>query len=481
MKIKGIKTMKTLFRPGRVAGVLTATILAVSQFAARGAEQSDAGSIQKNSFKAVTSQLDPGGNLYAYLSTEQWLDGLSGKVSGIRDWFKDLPMNRDEREHVNKVIDVLASLIQHCGIEDISGVGMSSIVKEKGLYRSRFVVHHYPGKGSGFLWTMFGEKPHGLPGMELLPATTAIASFSDFDLGLLWSAIQKEVDNAGIPEVSDALKQVPDGFEGATGLKLSEVLASLGNEFGLVITLDDAKKISIPLGGDKSMDVPEPGILLAIKVKNDLIFNRVGELLKENPAIVKTEKDGLKMLTMPVPLPIPVNLRPSVARSGDYLFIASSDALIQEALDVKAGAKPGLKSTAEFARLSHDIPMQGNQFSFLGEKFGKTMLDVQMQAMKMNSGGGNGSAGMVSIFQKLNGLMGPSASFNTSANGPEGWLTTGNGTQNPANIVLLPVVIIPAVVAGVMVPMVTRQAVTARHMESPTRPATRANKPDGDQ
>jgi hypothetical protein len=32
----------------------------------------------KNSFQDVTSQLDAGGNLYGYLSTEQWLTGLSG-------------------------------------------------------------------------------------------------------------------------------------------------------------------------------------------------------------------------------------------------------------------------------------------------------------------------------------------------------------------------------------------------------------------
>jgi len=34
-------------------------------------------SAEKTSFNEVTAQLDPGGSLYAYLSTSQWLEGLS--------------------------------------------------------------------------------------------------------------------------------------------------------------------------------------------------------------------------------------------------------------------------------------------------------------------------------------------------------------------------------------------------------------------
>ena len=40
-------------------------------------------SAEKNSFKEVAAHLDAGGNFYLYLSTEKWLDGLSGKIS---DW-----------------------------------------------------------------------------------------------------------------------------------------------------------------------------------------------------------------------------------------------------------------------------------------------------------------------------------------------------------------------------------------------------------
>lgn len=478
--------MKTKFAWGGINCVLPVAAVAAGALLLGGCQKNDgssgggsgsapratATSVQKNSFQAVTSQLDAGGNLYGYLSTEQWLDGLSGKVSGLRDLFKDIGgMSQSDRADMNKVFNVVTSLIKHCGIEDISGVGMSSIMKEKDVYRSKFVLHHYAGKGTGFLWTMFGDKAHAMKGMELLPATTAVASFSDFDLGMLWSVIQKEVDNAGVPDLSKALQEAPKEFEKATGLKLADVLGSLGNEYGLVITLDDTKKFTVPMGGQESLDLPEPGIMLAIKVKSDLIFDRIDAAIKENlgdnPSLIKTDKDGLKMRTMPVPVPVSINLRPSIARSGDYLFIASSDALILEALDVKAGKKPGLKDTEEFKRMSHDMPDQGNQFSFLSEKLGKVIADVQMQAMKNNA---RGNPGMVSFFQQIISFGGTTTAFSVSANGPEGWVTTGNGNRNPANIVLLPLVAVPAIAAGVAVPFFTRQAVMTRQSASPMPP-----------
>ena len=99
---------------------------------------------------------------------------------------------------------MVTSLIQKSGVEDVSGVGMSSIEREKGLYHSKFILHHYPGKGTGFLWTMFGKTPHTLDGLDLLPASTAVATFTDMDLGMVWSVVEGEIDNAGIPGAKEA-------------------------------------------------------------------------------------------------------------------------------------------------------------------------------------------------------------------------------------------------------------------------------------
>jgi len=98
----------------------------------------------------------------------------------------------------------------------------------------------------------------------------------------------------------------------------------------------------------------------------------VDKALQDKPGLIKTDREGLKMRTMPVPLPVPITLRPSLARSGDYLILASSDALVEEVLAVKSGKKPGIKSTDEFKKLAQGMPEQGNQFGYVSGKFAKT-------------------------------------------------------------------------------------------------------------
>src|SRR4051812_18242739 len=59
-----------------------------------------AASAEPNSFKEVTAQLDPGGNFYLYLSTEQWVNGLSQKVAGWANLVNEIPdMKAQDREN----------------------------------------------------------------------------------------------------------------------------------------------------------------------------------------------------------------------------------------------------------------------------------------------------------------------------------------------------------------------------------------------
>ena len=59
---------------------------------------------------------------------------------------------------------------------------------------------------------------------------------------------------------------------------------------------------------------------------------------------------------MAIPLPLPDQPQPTLARSGDYLILTSSDKLLQDIIAVQSGKKSGFKSTAEFKKLSQGIP-----------------------------------------------------------------------------------------------------------------------------
>jgi hypothetical protein len=440
-----------------VVGVSTAALLAGLAFFNFGCGKPAAppkSSIQlpaePTSFAEVTAQLDPGGNFYLYLGTAQWLEHLSTKVETWRGTFAAMPdLTPENAANVNKAFDVVNHLIKDSGVEDITGLGLSSVEIEKGLFRNKMLLHHYPNTGTGFLWKLCGKEPHALTGLDLLPANTALAAFSDMDLPLFWNVVKDETAKSGFPQAQDFVTKLPGQFEQATKVKWDAFLNSLGSEGGFVLTLNESNTIPIPIPG-MAMVIPEPGLLLVLKVNDDTIFNRIDQELKANPQVIKVDETGLKMRTMPVPIPFVGTLRPTTASSGGYLFIATSDALVNEALAVKSGKLPGLKSTDEFKRLSRMIPDQGNQFTYMSERFGRILFQAQSQIMTGQMAKG-GAAAQSQWLQSLFHAR-PAFAYSVGANTPQGCLTVGNSSQSFANLALLPAVAVPAMLSAIAIP-----------------------------
>lgn len=406
-------------------------------------------SAEANSFDEVTSKLDKGGNFYLYLSTEQWLTGVSEKVGGLRDFVLGLPQAKTEdHDKIEKGFRLVEDLVKESGIEQVSGVGISSIAREPGFYHSKFIVHHYKGKNDGFLWSMFGKEPHALEGLNFLPTTTAAAGFSDLDIRLGWTVLTNEMMRMEIPEVEKALTQMPAQFEKQAGMSWDELLGSLGGEYGMVLTLDESKKIALPFG-KQGMQVPEPGLMIVAKVKGDAIFNRIEEAMKSNKQIIRVDKGDLKMRTMPFPLPLPIQLRPTVARSGDYLFIATTDTIINEALAVKKGEKPGWKSTDEYKKLSQGLPTQGNSFFLISPRLGQTVVDVQKQLMASEE---KLTPSQTASLQRVFGGANPMFSFTVGANTDEGWQAFGNGNQSASTALVIPGAAAGGLLAAIAIP-----------------------------
>src|SRR5579862_9870871 len=135
-----------LFAPALIlAGILVTLNYGCGKKPAPGAGSgSPVVSVEKTSFTEVTSQLDPGGNFYLYLGTAQWLDGLSARVSAWRQTFVSMPnLKPEDTTNVNKAFDVVTGVIKDSGIENVSGVGMSSVEIEKGIFRNKALLHHY--------------------------------------------------------------------------------------------------------------------------------------------------------------------------------------------------------------------------------------------------------------------------------------------------------------------------------------------------
>jgi hypothetical protein len=416
-------------------------------------------SVEKNSFNEVTSQLDPGGDLYLYLGTAQWLDGLSSKMSALQDQFTSMPdLKPEDLQNIDAAFNLITNLVRDSGVEDISGVGLSSVEIEKGMYRNKALLHHYDGKGTGFLWQFFGRQPHPLTGLDFLPDDTALAYFSDADLPLVWTVLQRDVSQSNIPQAQQWLQELPGEFEKDTDMKWDAFLHSLGGEFGLVLTLDASNNVIVPVPSAGNLQIPNPGLMLVFKVNDDTLFNRIDQALTNNPQVESVNKPGFKMRTMPVPLPLPIQLRPSAASSGGYLFIASSDTMIQDALAVKNGQKNGLKSTDEFKHLSQNVPDQGNQFVFVSRRFAETMYDIQKQvATNSTDSQSPQTQWMQSLFQKR-----VSFAWSVGANTSDGYLVVGNSSQSYASAMLLPAVAVPGILAAIAIPNFEKARTTSQ-------------------
>jgi len=419
-------------------------------------------SAEPTSFAQVTSRLDAGGSIYLYLSTDQWLASLSGKIGACQGLLEAIPnLKAEDRQNLGKAIDLVTNLVHSSGVEEVSGVGMSSIALETNFYHSKIFLHHYPGQGSGFLWDMFGRKPHALDGLDLLPTTTALATFSDLDAPMLWSVLQKQITQAGLPQAEELINKLPESFEKLTGLEWDRVLASLGGELGFAVMLDDTKAIALPVPGEgEPLQVPEPGLLLVAKVRDDTVFNRIDEALRKNAGrqLVTADKPGLKMRTWPLPLPI--QLRPTVAAAEGYLFIATSDSLVHEVLAAQSGQKAGLKSTEEFQRLAKGIPLEGNGFSFTSARFGQAVRKVQHTILEARAGATNSQ---MALLQSLLSADKPRTSYVVAANTKEGWLAVANGNQHPGRLLALSAALPIGVLSAIAIPNFVKARQTSQN------------------
>jgi hypothetical protein len=419
--------------PAKDTAAKEASGTAVTAPATRTAPLSAGGGVvsaEKTSFSEVTSQLDPGGSLYAYVGTEPWLGRVSKEIGGFKETLSSLPGQSDrDREMVGKVVDLVQRLVQRSGLEEVSGAGWSGIALEKDFYRSKFVLHHYPGKGSGGLWSVLGAHPHNLDALDLLPTNTVMAAFSDLELAEVWAILQKEAASSGIPELEEVFQKLPGEFAKNVGLDFDKTLASLGGEVGIIMTTDESKPERLPMPGG-SLTIPTVELMLVVKVDDSLIFDRVDKQLSQDENIskmvVRVDEADLKMRTVPVPLPIPMALRPTVAMSGKYLFVATSEGMVRAALAARSGK--GLKNTPEFKRLAAGLPQQGNNFGYVSPKFGETISTILQGAIASMPQ----QAAERQMVSKIASYVQVPYGYSVGANTPEGWVVAGNGNRNPS-------------------------------------------------
>ena len=356
---------------------------------------------QKTSMAEVAKHLDFGGSFYLYLSTEQVLaklDGYLDAASALADEAGQWEFDEQQRQQIAMAVDMGRTTYEQIGVRDISGFGMSSFALEGDLNRAVMVLHHYPEKKDGLLWKMIGAQSHEQQILKMLPADTVVAIQADLDLVTGFEWMRKFITDTAHPDLVAEFAKGLAEMNQAMGFE--DLLRSTGGEMGFFVTLNDAKQIAVPLPPDApqglSLSFAEPGLAILIKVKDDQLMKLITAQL-QNPELaemVKQSQEGgetLYTMTTP-PLPVDIDLSPTLMKAGDYIILATSLKLAKDILAVREGENQGLAGTAEFKRLKGDMDLKGNQLHFissrLGMEFGKlTKLGMAAAEEQANAEG----------------------------------------------------------------------------------------------
>ena len=337
----------------------------------------------KTTMAEVAKHLDFGGSHFTYTSHEGGLDAAN-LLAELIDGFSSGPngLGRGEKE----VINALQVAYAESGIPEISGTGSSSFTLPSGIVRNVFMVHHRPGKANGLLWKLLGGKTHELGGLKLMPSSVALVMHGDLDVAAVLAWLKDFVPRNFSPDVAREFQNFLD--EGNEEIGFERLVNSLDGEMGMSLTLNPAKPIVIPVDGVK-LQFPEPGLILACKVKDAQLMNQI-KLGMQNgggPPIQEEQVGGVGLSTIQLPSEdMPWALSPTLFQSGGYVVFTSTKELAREVLAVQQGQTPGLADTDHFKNITNGLEVTGNHLMYISPQIRVLLMQLASRALGQDSG-----------------------------------------------------------------------------------------------
>ena len=326
-----------------------------------------------NTFWQVTSKLDQGGEAFAYLHTEKVAAAFQSVMASLQKNVTALPEARQAQ--AKQGLDMLDLMFKGYGLEEISGLGFSSFAVKPGLHRVRIVLHHRPGHNKGLVWNIAGPAPRRLDELELLPADTALAFVSDYNIVKLFEWLgqmgqkMSGQDMKG-QNMGQGLDMMKAGLQSA-GIDFDRLIKSYGKRLGFLLTLDPEKRVTLPLG-KTPLSIPEPAFALLFRVNDFYLFDMLkGKLTASGQAKV-SDAGGVKKIAFPR-LPLPFPFEPVIAQKGEWLLAASRGSLVDDVFDTRV---PHLADSEDFKVLAYKLPRRGNGFGFASPRLPRLVAQL---------------------------------------------------------------------------------------------------------
>jgi hypothetical protein len=338
----------------------------------------------KTPFSTLTSQLDLEGGLYYYCEVDKILAQITKGITAARDaTVLSGKLTPEQSAKVKQQFDLALQLLTSSGLSGLQAIGGSSKQEPAGFYLTKSVA--LAPAPTGFLWSTFCKQPHSFDAIDFIPANTEAFAFSDIDLSALWSSLEKDLTASQIPDAVQFVQDFPKQVAGATGMQLSEILASLGDQAGYIVTLDPNSKVKIPIG-DSEQEIAEPAAAILWKVRDEKLFNMLEALEELTQDVEKVDEPDLKLRIANMTGSVPY-FHPTLARFADYLVIASNDKLVRALKDTKSGKVSGLKTRADFATISKGLPDHGSALQYVSKQFQSAYYALQEKQLASSNPG----------------------------------------------------------------------------------------------
>jgi len=402
----------------------------------------------KTPFSIVTSQLDSDGGLYYYCEIDKVLAQITKGLIAARDaTVLSGKLTPEESAKTKQGFDLALQLFTSSGLSGLQAIGGSSKQESAASYLTKSVA--FAPAPTGFLWITFCKQPRSFDVIDFIPAKTEAFAFSDFDLSALWSALEKDLTASQIPDAVQFVQEFPKQVAAATGMQLSEILDSLGDQAGYIVTLDPDTKVRIPIGGG-DQEIPEPAAAILWKVRDEKLFSMLEAFAQLSQDVAKADDPDLKLRIINLPGSIPY-LRPTLARFGDYLVFASNDKLVRALRDTKTGKVAGLKSRADFATVSKGLPDHGNFLQYVSKQFQSAYYTLQEKQL-VSSNPGDPSPVSIAGLKSLATFMRDYESYSVLTRTDAGCISFVRGNKDLGDILgqlaVLPIYYLGDTLAG---------------------------------
>ncbi len=397
-------------------------------------------------FQAVTAKLQPGGDVYSYYKTDQIIATFS-------DFLKDFFVLGGEMKSDSKLgFQVLANVIENCGVKDIDAIGQSLVQVDESLFSLRQYVYTASEDPKGLVWNLCEKENSDFSDIvKMLPEHTVYANYNTLNLRAVFEWVKAQVKAVNDPQVQKKFDESLQMVEVMTGKKVEDILGTLQNKVIISVTMDPDETFEFS-SRHSQMKINRINYSLTLKVKDSTIFDLFAKFIPRTEMALTKEGDTSYLEMTGEPLS--GYMSTTLAQSGDLFIFATNKSLVDEVIN---GNGSGIRET----ELLNGLPTSGIGFEYLSPKvskfFDKFMKDTMATLPNKEDGFNKFAKKFVNTIFQI-----PTV-FAVSQVDENGYLVSANTSQDTTQS-MATAVAVPAILAAIAVPSLSQNRERAKSM-----------------